>query len=61
MIELKSRLQKTDLEKGELKSQIHKLFEEKKHFERHLEAISTAHDSRITEMHCVIGNIFLIM
>jgi hypothetical protein len=55
MIEMRSRLQKSDLEKEELKMQIHKLFEEKKNFERHLEAISSAHDSRITEMHCVIG------
>lgn len=55
MIEMRSRLQKGDHEKEELKMQIHKLFEEKKNFERHLEAISSAHDSRITEMHCVIG------
>lgn len=52
---MRSRLQKAELEKEELKLQIHKLFEEKKNFEKHLEAISSAHDSRITEMHCVIG------
>lgn len=55
MIEMRTRLQQTDLEKEELKKQIQKFELEKNHLERHLEAITIAHDSRITEMHCVIG------
>lgn len=54
MIELRDRLQKSDLEKEELKMQIRELFHEKDNTQRHLEAISQAHESRITEMHCVI-------
>jgi hypothetical protein len=54
MIELRARLQKSDLEKEELKMQIRELFGEKDNTQRHLEAISQAHESRITEMHCVI-------
>lgn len=54
MIELRARLQKSDLEKEELKMQIRELFDEKDNTQRHLEAISQAHESRITEMHCVI-------
>lgn len=54
MIELRARLQKSDLEKDELKMQIHELFHDKDSTQRHLEAISQAHESRITEMHCVI-------
>lgn len=55
MIEIRTQLQKSNSEKEDLKMQIHKLYEEKRNFEGHLEAISSAHDSRITEMHCVIG------
>lgn len=54
MIELRARLQTSDLEKEELKMQIRELFDEKDNTQRHLEAISQAHESRITEMHCVI-------
>lgn len=54
MIELRARLQKSDLEKEDLKMQIRELFDEKDNTQRHLEAISQAHESRITEMHCVI-------
>lgn len=54
MIELRARLQKSDLEKDELKMQIRELFHDKDNTQRHLEAISQAHESRITEMHCVI-------
>lgn len=54
MIELRARLQKSDLEKEELKMRIRQLFAEKDNTTRHLEAISQSHESRITEMHCVI-------
>jgi hypothetical protein len=54
MIELRARLQKSDLEKQELKMQIRELFDEKDNTQRHLEAINQAHESRVTEMHCVI-------
>lgn len=54
MIELRARLQKSDTEKEQLKMQIRELFDEKDNTQRHLEAISQAHESRITEMHCVI-------
>lgn len=54
MIELRTRLQRTDVEKEELKLQIRQLFDEKDNTQKHLEAISQAHESRITEMHCVI-------
>jgi chromosome segregation ATPase len=54
MIELRARLQKSDLEKEQLKMQIRELFDEKDNTQRHLEAISQSHESRITEMHCVI-------
>lgn len=54
MIELRARLQNSDMEKEELKMQIRELFKEKDNTQRHLEAISQAHESRITEMHCVI-------
>lgn len=54
MNDLRLRLQKSDMEKEELKAQIRKLFEEKDNTQKHLEAISQAHENRITEMHCVI-------
>lgn len=54
MIELRARLQQSDMEKDELKMQIRELFHDKDSTQRHLEAISQAHESRITEMHCVI-------
>jgi hypothetical protein len=54
MIELRARLQRSDMEKEELKRQIKQLFDEKDNTQKHIEAISQSHESRITEMHCVI-------
>lgn len=54
MNDLRIRLQKSDMEKEELKHQIRKLFDEKDNTQKHLEAISQAHENRITEMHCII-------
>lgn len=54
MNDLRLRLQKSDIEKEELKSQMRILFEEKDSTQKHLEAISQAHENRITEMHCII-------
>lgn len=54
MNDLRIRLQKSDMEKEELKLQIRKLFDEKDSTQKHLEAISQQHENRITEMHCII-------
>lgn len=54
MMELRARLQKSDIEKEELKIQLREYFDDKDNTQRHLEAISQQHESRITEMHCVI-------
>ncbi|KAL7034611.1 hypothetical protein ACKWTF_008029 [Chironomus riparius] len=54
MNDLRIRLQKSEMEKEEFKHQIRKLFDEKDSTQKHLEAISQAHENRITEMHCII-------
>jgi len=54
MNDLRMRLQKSDIEKEDLKAQMRKMFEEKDNTQKHLEAISQAHENRITEMHCII-------
>lgn len=54
IIELRERLQKSDVEKEELKIQVKELYDDKNCTQRHLEAITNSYDSRITEMHSVI-------
>lgn len=54
MIEMKTRLQKAELEKEALKCQLREALEESVRSQRRLEALGAAHESRITEMHCVI-------
>lgn len=54
MIEMKSRLQKAEMEKEALKCQLREALEESVRSQRRLESIGAAHESRITEMHCVI-------
>lgn len=54
MMELKTRLQKAEIEREALKCQLHEALEERERAHRRLEAVGAAHESRITEMHCVI-------
>jgi hypothetical protein len=51
VLELKTLLQKSDIEKEALRNQLKDAFEEN---QRRLESLSSNHESRITEMHCVI-------
>lgn len=51
---MRARLQKSELEKEALKCQLKQALEESVRSQHRLEAIGAAHESRITEMHCVI-------
>lgn len=54
VIELSERLKKSELERDSIQKQLHDTVDEKERTQRRLESIGSAHESRITEMHCVI-------
>jgi hypothetical protein len=54
IIELRERLQKSDLEKDELKVQVQNFYDDKVNTQRHWETITNNYDTRITEMHSII-------
>lgn len=47
----------SEKECNEFKRKLHEALEEKERSYRRLEVISSAHESRITEMHCVIAEL----
>ena len=53
-MELRSRLQKSEIEKEEVAMQLKDVCDERNLLQRHIEVVGQAHESRITEMHCVI-------
>ncbi|XP_055377657.1 colorectal mutant cancer protein isoform X2 [Condylostylus longicornis] len=55
--ELKLKLQKSENEREDFKRRLEDSMEEKDRCYRRLEVISAAHESRITEMHCVIAEL----
>lgn len=54
VLELRTKLQRAEIEREALKLQLHEALEEKERSQRRLDALGAAHESRITEMHCVI-------
>lgn len=55
--DLKKKLKLSEKECNEFKRKLHEALEEKERSYRRLEVISSAHESRITEMHCVIAEL----
>lgn len=54
VIELSDRLKNSELERDSIQKQLNDAIDEKERAHRRLESIGSAHESRITEMHCVI-------
>lgn len=54
MMELAKRLDRSERDRDALHKKLFDAIEEKESSNRRLEAIGAAHESRITEMHCVI-------
>lgn len=54
VLELSTRLQNSERERDSIQKKLGDALEEKERSQRRLEAIASAHESRITEMHCVI-------
>lgn len=54
VIELSDRLQKSEHERDLIDKKLNDALDEKERTQRRLESIGAAHESRITEMHCVI-------
>lgn len=54
VLELSARLQNSERERDTVQKKLSEAMEEKERSHRRLEAVSAAHESRITEMHCVI-------
>lgn len=54
VLELSTRLQNSECERDSIQKKLSDALEEKERSQRRLEAIASAHESRITEMHCVI-------
>lgn len=54
VLELSARLQNSERERDQMQRKLADAMEEKERSHRRLEAVSSAHESRITEMHCVI-------
>lgn len=54
VLELSARLQNSERERDSTQKKLADAMEEKERSHRRLESISSAHESRITEMHCVI-------
>lgn len=54
VIELSDRLKKSEHERDLIDKKLNDALDEKERTQRRLESIGAAHESRITEMHCVI-------
>lgn len=54
VIELSERLKKSESERDTIQKQLNDAVDDKERTQRRLESIGSAHESRITEMHCVI-------
>lgn len=54
VLELSGRLQRTEHDRDLLETQLKEAVEERERSNRRLESIGASHESRITEMHCVI-------
>lgn len=54
VLELSARLQNAERERESLQRKLSDAIDEKDRSQRRLESISAAHESRITEMHCII-------
>lgn len=54
VIELSERLKKSEQERDLAKKRLHEAIDEKERTQRRLESVGAVHESRITEMHCVI-------
>lgn len=53
-MELSARLQNSERERELMQKKLNEALEEKERSQRRLEAVGAAHESKITEMHCVI-------
>lgn len=54
VLELSARLQNAEREREAMQRKMSDALEEKERAQRRLESIGSAHESRLTEMHCVI-------
>lgn len=54
VLELSARLQNSEREREQMQRKLHEAIEERERAQRRLESIGSAHESRLTEMHCVI-------
>lgn len=54
VLELSARLQNAEREREAMQRKMTDALEEKERAQRRLESIGSAHESRLTEMHCVI-------
>lgn len=54
VLELSARLQNSERERECMQRKLNEAIEEKERSQRRLESIGSAHESRITEMHCII-------
>lgn len=57
LVELSQRLQKSERERDEFKKKLEEAIDDKEQTFRRLEMMSASHESRITEMHCVIAEL----
>lgn len=54
MLELSTRLQKSEQERDLIQKKLNEALVEKERSQRRLDSVGAAHESKITEMHCVI-------
>lgn len=54
VLELSERLKKSELERDSAQKRLNEALDEKERIQRRLESVGAVHESRITEMHCVI-------
>lgn len=54
VLELSDRLKKSELERDSAQKRLNEALDEKDRVQRRLESVGAVHESRITEMHCVI-------
>lgn len=54
VLELSARLQNAERERETMQRKLNDAMEDKERSHRRLDSISSAHESRLTEMHCII-------
>lgn len=54
VLELSARLQNSEREREILQRKLNDAIDEKERAQRRLESVGSSHESRITEMHCII-------